>query len=80
LKQQLTGHESPISELAISPRGDLAVTADESGILRLWDVQSGRELTELDERVDQIVGLVFERDGKSLIAWDVSQRVYRIGL
>lgn len=80
MKQQLTGHESPISELAISPRGDLAVTADESGILRLWDVQSGRELTELDERVNQIVGLVFERDGKSLVAWDVSQRVYRIGL
>jgi eukaryotic-like serine/threonine-protein kinase len=80
LKQQLTGHESPISALAISPRSDLAVTGDDSGILRLWDVQSGRELTELDERVDQIVGLVFERDGKSLVAWDVSQRVYRIGL
>jgi WD40 repeat protein len=80
LKQQLTGHESPIAALAISPRGDLTVTGDESGTLRLWDVQSGRELTELDERVNQIVGLIFERDGKSLVAWDTSQRVYRIGL
>jgi WD40 repeat protein/serine/threonine protein kinase len=80
LKQQLTGHESPISALAISPRGDLAVTGDDSGTLRLWDVQSGRELTELDERVNQIVGLAFDKNGASLVAWDVSQRVYQIEL
>jgi WD40 repeat protein len=80
LMQQLTGHESPISALAISPRGDLMVTGDEGGILRLWDVQSGRELTELHERVNQIVGLVFSHAGRSLVAWDISQRVYRIDL
>lgn len=80
LKQQLTGHESAISALAISPGGDLAVTGDDSGTLRLWDVQSGRELTEMDERVNQIVGLVFDELGTSLVAWDISQRVHRIGL
>lgn len=80
LRHQLTGHQRAIRVLAISPRGDLFVTGDESGVLRMWDLASGRELTELDERIPEILGLQFDSDGTTLIAWDHHPRLYVISL
>lgn len=80
LRKQLTGHGSAISALTLSPAADLLASVDEAGIIRLWDIVSGRELTELDERIPAMIDLRFLENGRKLIAWTNEPKFYEIAL
>jgi|GEM_PF-880366 len=69
---QQNGFESYwVRALAISPNGQLAVSGDEKGLLRGWDVETGERLFE--RRTGLVIqSLAFSEDGSSLAMalWD----------
>ncbi|MFV2070300.1 MAG: redoxin domain-containing protein, partial [Pirellulales bacterium] len=85
------GHTGWVSALAVSPDGKHLVTGsmrhaqDQQGIpddnsLRLWDVETGKEIRRFEDVLSAIRNVAFAPDGKSIVAggentmlglWDV---------
>ncbi len=71
---------SPIQSVAFAPNAKTAATTDESGVARLWDVDTGREIRAFKGDFDTGSGLAFSPDGGALLAggddgallWDVA--------
>ncbi|MGC1375137.1 MAG: hypothetical protein WA821_02885 [Anaerolineales bacterium] len=66
--RDLTGVSSPIRRLSFSPDGKTLLSVDEDGLIALWDVETGKQLTSLDKHLGAIGGLVFRQDG-ALSVW-----------
>ncbi len=69
--------------VAFAPDGRILASAAESGVLRLWDVASGREIAKLRGHHDRIWSLTFSPDGRIVASagadgtvrlWDVSSK------
>jgi WD40 repeat protein len=82
-RRRLTGHERPAGPVAFSPSGRILASADGGGLIRLWDVPTGKELCRLTgHRGGGIRALAFSPDGKTLatggydrlvVIWDVEE-------
>jgi len=58
-------HEHPVTDAHFGPRGDVLVTTDEGGSVRLWDVGTGRESKRM-QHDDWAYGAVLSPSGKYL--------------
>ena len=76
-----------VEDIAFNPDGDILAVGDQTGVIQLWDTNSG-ELLQTLFSVDgkqAVSPLAFSPDGKLLLAgnylWDIttSTRVYSIG-
>jgi WD40 repeat protein len=70
--------------VAFAPDGRLLATADHDGMVKLWNVVTGRLLASLDGRTNWLGGVAFSPDGRTLAAigndtdvrlWDVTEVV-----
>jgi WD40 repeat protein len=52
--------------VACSPADDLVVTTDTDGLLKLWDVSTGRQLYTIGAHTRGVQQVVFSTDGKLL--------------
>jgi U4/U6 small nuclear ribonucleoprotein PRP4 len=58
------GHFSEVFGLAIHPDGSLVATGDRVGVVRIWDLRSGKSVLYFDrDHVDQVVTLDFSPNG-----------------
>lgn len=66
--------------IALSPDGKLLASPEWHGVIRLWDVSTGREIRQLRGHRGEATSLAFSPDGKSLVSggcdgtirlWDV---------
>jgi len=64
---RLTGHQQDIFALAFAPNGRTLASAGRSGVLKLWDIDSGRSLATLVEHLDMVFALNFSEDGRTLL-------------
>ena len=62
----LKGHEYIICQLALSPDSTLLASGDSGGVIRLWELPSGRLLTQFKSPGEYVNKLVFAPDGKTL--------------
>jgi RNA polymerase sigma factor (sigma-70 family) len=71
----LEGHAGGIAALACSPDGKLLASASgpwggepnrHPGMIKIWDVATAKEVTTLEGHVEEINGLAFSPDGKTL--------------
>ena len=66
-KQELLlqeGHIGPVFAIAVHPDGSLVATSDTAGVIRVWDLRTGRSIMGFEgQHVDQIVGLDFSGNG-----------------
>jgi WD40 repeat protein len=78
----INAHKGTIGGLAFSPDGNTLATGGGDGLVKLWDVNSGKEQRTLrDDPGDPVSALAFSPDGKLLAAvgadravqvWDVA--------
>lgn len=61
LQQPKTG---PVVSLAMSPGGDRFLTGSASGLVRLWETDTGRDLARLDGHTDAVRCLAFSPNGR----------------
>ncbi len=84
----LTGHTLPVTDVAISPDGKLALTSagnetdlSHTGELILWDLTTGKTQQRFEGHKNKVTGVAFAPDGRTaissdydgvLILWDVT--------
>jgi WD40 repeat protein len=68
------------SVIAFSPDSTRLATADQGGMIRVWDVNSGSELQRLEGHSGEVDALTFHHDGTRLISGskDTSIRIWDI--
>jgi len=76
----LTGHSSRVNGVAVSADGRLAVSASSDNTLKVWELDSGRELRSLEGHTDAVNSVAVSRDGRRAVSasgdqtlkvWDV---------
>jgi WD40 repeat protein len=68
----LVGHKSIPNNLTFTPDGRLIATADQSGIVKLWDIETAGELLELQDFRRDVQCLAFDTPHSLLVlGWNV---------
>jgi WD40 repeat protein len=67
-RHKLMGHTSRVHTLAFSPDGKTLASADEGGVVKLWDVVAGRERVTLRGHTGAVNALAFGPDGRTLVS------------
>jgi U4/U6 small nuclear ribonucleoprotein PRP4 len=78
------GHIAPVFGLSIHPDGSLVSTSDTAGVVRIWDLRTGRSILGFDgQHVEQVIGLDFSPNGINLAScsgdntiriWDIRNK------
>ena len=68
LLRTLEGHSSPVNGVAVTPDGRLAVSASNDHTLKVWDLESGRELRALEGHSNWVNGVAVTPDGKRAVS------------
>jgi serine/threonine protein kinase/WD40 repeat protein len=68
VRRELVGHEDRVTALAIHPDLRWIASGDTGGLLRLWEVSSGRSLGEMRGHSSQVFSLDFHPDGSRLVS------------
>jgi WD40 repeat protein len=83
LLRTLFGHSSFVNGVALSPDGRRAVSASSDKTLKVWDLETGRELHTLPGHSNSVYGVAVSQDGrravsassdKTLKVWDLETR------
>ena len=64
---QLPGHEAAVLAVAAAPDGKLMASADESGMILLWDAATGEELVVLYDKGGSVRSVAFSSDGTRML-------------
>jgi WD40 repeat protein len=62
------GHQGPVQAVAWSTDGKRLASADQQGIVKVWDVANSKEGTPLPEQAAGVMALAWSSDGKLLAA------------
>jgi len=74
LKQQLRGHRTELQALAMRPGSPILASASAESDLRLWDIATGRQISEIDDDLSLFALAFSPRDG-TLACGGVNRRL-----
>jgi WD40 repeat protein len=65
--------------VAFSPDGKMLVSGDGANVVRLWDVETGKEIAKLEGHKKDVTKVAFSPDGKTLVSlsWDLTALVWK---
>lgn len=67
LVREFEKHGKGVNSVAFSPDGKRLASVGSDGMIRVWDVATGRELQALPEKPAKPLGVCFDPEGKALI-------------
>lgn len=70
------GHGHPVTAVAVSRDGHVAASGDAMGVVRLWEVSTGRDKIALPLVTEAVGALAFSEDGRTLAAGTDDGRVH----
>jgi WD40 repeat protein len=71
----LKGHLHRVESVAFSPDGKQVVSGSRDNTVRLWEVESGRELRRLISHVGDVQSVAFSPDGKQVVSGSSDETV-----
>jgi WD40 repeat protein len=71
----LRGHQGRIQDLAISPDGRRLATAGNDGMIRIWDLPTGRRRLAIRDHTGAVLDVTWSRDGRRLVSAGRDQTV-----
>lgn len=76
-----SAHSEAVSAIAVTTDGRFAVSASHDRLLKVWDLEQGRELATLRGHEDSVKSVVITQDGRRAVSasWDKTVRVWDIG-
>ena len=79
LLHSLSGPGAPVDAIAISPDGKIAASSGADQVIRLWDIESGKQRASLAGHVTAVSALCFSPDGHTLLSAsdDAVVRIWR---
>jgi hypothetical protein len=78
LLRTLVGHSGYVTGVAVTPDGRWAVSASSDQTLKLWDLETGRELRTLEGHSGLVTGVAVMADGRRAVSasWDKTLKVW----
>src|SRR5439155_13733686 len=71
----LEGHAQPVTAVALSPDGRLALSASWDGTLRVWDRLSAKPFRTLGGHTDKVLAVAFSPDGRRALSGGADKTV-----
>jgi WD40 repeat protein len=71
----LAGHKAAVQSMAYSPNGKTLASGSADKTIKLWDVSTGKEITNLQAHADGINSLVYSPDGKTLVSGSADKTI-----
>jgi WD40 repeat protein len=68
LVRTLKGHTGPVEDVFMSPDGRWAVSASYDRTLKVWDLETGREVRTLTGHTDRVLGVAVSSDWKCVVS------------
>lgn len=65
-----TGHTTYIGSIAFDPKGKIFASGSSDRTIKLWDVETGKELRTLTGHTSAVFSVAFSADGKTLASGD----------
>jgi WD40 repeat protein len=79
LIRTLEGHPTNVNGVALSPNRRCAVSASGDKTLKVWDLETGRELRTLQGHSGRVIGVAVSPDGRwAVSAGDVTLKVWHL--
>jgi WD40 repeat protein len=74
------GHEDLVTAIAISPEGRYVASGGQDGMVKLWEISTGREAAALKGHVASVSALAFSPDGKKIAtgSYDKTVAVWKV--
>jgi WD40 repeat protein len=74
-----SGHTSPIQALTFSADGRRLASGDSTGILKLWDTETGSELLSMDAHLNGVSAIAIHPGGRQMasVGGDAVVRLWR---
>jgi WD40 repeat protein len=66
LQLTLSGHNGPVYDVAFNPDGTRLITTGADGLIKVWDIVTGRELQTLSGHTGIVYGAAFNSEGTVL--------------
>jgi WD40 repeat protein/serine/threonine protein kinase len=68
LLHKLEGHKQPAEAVALTPKGELAVSGGQDYTLQVWDATTGKSVRTLEGHNGTVTALAMRSDGKNIVS------------
>ncbi len=71
LHKRLIGHEGDVNRVRFAPHAPLAITASDDNTAKLWNTETGAEISTLSGHRSRVIDADFSRDGSRILTASV---------
>ena len=73
--QKLTGHQSGVLSVAVTPDGRYIVSGSQDKTVRVWERDTGKEVQKLTGHHDWVTSVAVTPDGRYIVSGSLDQTV-----
>ena len=74
-RKTLVGHRGSVNSISLSPDGKTIASGSADGMIKLWNVESGKEIHTLNGHRGSVNSISFSPDGKTIASGDADGKI-----